>query len=394
MMGDRQLRFLVLSIALATVPRVSSAQQPVADVLRFLVTNQSVGTGSFERDQSAAQATSDAISRSLLATLATLPVSTSSGAFTYRLDPELGLVTRTTSTFGPLFTERALTVGRGVASVGLTTQHLRFTRLDDRNLRDGTLVTTANQFVDEAAPFDIDHLTLQLDANVATLFATVGVTNSLEVGVAAPLVALRLDGLRVNTYRGRTFTEASATANSVGLADIATRAKYTVVSQDGMSLAAAVDAHLPTGSQENLLGAGTASLRMLAVGSYEQGRLAVHANLGGTIGGLSRELMAAAAFGVAASDHVTLNAEVMVRRLSDPGRLVTVVAAHPTLRDVQTLRLGTGGSEVVGVTAAPGVKWNITGTWVLVAQAAIPLTEAGLTAPVVPFIGIDWTPGR
>ena len=57
-----------------------------------------------------------------------------------------------------------LTVGRGQASVGLTVQHLHFTALDGRSLGDGSLVTTANQFVDETVPFDVDRLTLVCDA--------------------------------------------------------------------------------------------------------------------------------------------------------------------------------------------------------------------------------------
>ena len=47
--------------------------QSVSDVLTFLLTNQSVATGSVERDRSAAQATSDTIARALRENLATLP---------------------------------------------------------------------------------------------------------------------------------------------------------------------------------------------------------------------------------------------------------------------------------------------------------------------------------
>ena len=82
----------------------------------------------------------------------------SSGAFVYRLNPALGTMERATQSFGPFFIERALTAGRHQASFGLTYQHLHFTSLDGRSLRDGSLVTTANQFTDETAPFDIDQL--------------------------------------------------------------------------------------------------------------------------------------------------------------------------------------------------------------------------------------------
>jgi hypothetical protein len=147
------MRALVVAAMLLGAATVAEAQQTVSDVITFLVTNtnQLVQTGNPDRDRSAAQATSDTISRALLANLATLPVSSSSGAFVYRLNPELGTVERATSTFGPFFVERALTAGEHEASFGLTFQQMRFTSLDGHSLRNGSLVTTANQFVDEAA---------------------------------------------------------------------------------------------------------------------------------------------------------------------------------------------------------------------------------------------------
>jgi hypothetical protein len=222
---------LIVAIGLAS-PRLAGAQT-VADVLTFLVTNQSVQTGSVDRDRDAAQATSDTISRALRANLATLPVTTSSGAFVYRLNPELGTVERATRSYGPFFVERALTAGRHQASFGLTFQHLRFTSLDGASLRDGSLITTANQFVDETAPFDVDALKLNIDADIATLYGNVGVTERMEIGFAAPMIALRMDGSRVNTYRGRAFTQATARASAVGLADLVVRTKYTLYDEDG-----------------------------------------------------------------------------------------------------------------------------------------------------------------
>ena len=48
-------------------------------------------------------------------------------------------------------------------------------------------------------------------------------TDALEIGFAAPFVSLYLDGSRVNTYRGRTFTQATATAHATGFADLVVR---------------------------------------------------------------------------------------------------------------------------------------------------------------------------
>jgi hypothetical protein len=383
-----------LAIAGLCAAAAPAPAQTVTDVLGFLVTNQSVATGSVERDRAAAQATSTTISRALAANLATLPVTSSSGAFVYRLNPELGTVERATRSFGPFFTERASTAGRHQASFGLTLQQLHFTSLDGRDLRDGSLVTTANQFTDETAPFDVDRLTLNIDASVATLYGNVGITDRLDVGVAAPLVALTLDGSRINTYRSRTFTQASASARAVGLADLVVRTKYTLFAEQSTGLAAVVDLRLPTGRQQDLLGAGSTSLKVGAIGSIEQGRMSAHANSGISIGGLARELTYGGAVALAASGHVSVIGELLGRWIDSPGHIVPVTAAHPGLAGVETIRLTPDASSLHLVTLVPGVKWNLTDTWVLAANVSIPLTSGGLTAPFTPFIGLDYALGR
>jgi hypothetical protein len=371
-----------------------ASAQSVSDVLTFLLTNQSVQTGSAARDRSAAQATSDTISRALLANLATLPVPTSSGAFTYRLNPELGTMERTSESFGPFFVQRAQSAGGGQASFGLTFQHLRFGSLDGRTLRDGSLVTTANQFTDEQAPFDVDQLRLDIDASIATLSGTVGVTDRVEVGFAAPMVSLRVDGSRINTYRGNAFTQATASAHAVGLADLVLRTKYTLYEETGSGVAAAVDVRLPTGRERDLLGAGSTSLKLSGIGSIESGRFSTHANAGISVGGLARELSYDGAVAMAATSRVTVIGELLGRWIDSPGHIVPVSAPDPSLAGVETTRLLPGASNLNMVTLVPGFKWNLSDTWVLAGNVSIPLTTAGLTAPLTPFVGLDYVLGR
>jgi hypothetical protein len=368
--------------------------QTVSDVLTFLVTNQSVATGSIDRDRDAALGTSDTISRALLANLATLPVTASSGAFVYRLNPALGTVERATQSFGPFFVERALTAGNRQASFGMTYQHLRFTSLDGRRLRDGSLVTTANQFTDERNPFDVDRLTLNIDASVATFYGNVGVADRLEVGFAAPFVALALDGSRLNTYRGRTFTQATASARATGLADLVVRTKYTLFDEDGAGVAASADVRLPTGRREDLLGSGSTSVKLSGIGSMESGRTSAHANAGLSLGGLATEISYGTAVAYAATSRVTVIGELLGRWIDSPGHIVQTSSAHPRLSGVQTLRLTPDASSLHILTVVPGFKWNLTDTWVVAGNVSIPLTKGGLTAPFTPFIGLDYALGR
>jgi hypothetical protein len=369
------------------------AAQTVSDVLTFLVTNQSVQTGNVARDRNAAQATSDTIGRALRANLATLPAPSTSAAFLYRLNPELGTVERATQTFGPSFVERAQTAGRNQVSYGLAFQYLRFDALDGKNLRDGSLVTTANKFTDEATPFDVDRLTLNIDANIATLYGSVGITDRLDVGVLLPIVSLQISGSRLDNYRGQAFMQATASSHAVGVADLIVRSKYALYINGGSGVAAAVDVRLPTGREVDLLGAGSASTKFSGIGSLESGRLSASANAGFTVGGLATELNYDGAVAIAATPRVTIAAELLGRRIDGPGGVVEVSTPHPTLAGVQTIRLTPDASALNSVTFVPGFKWNLSDTWVLAANVTVPLTSSGLTATFTPFIGLDYAFG-
>jgi hypothetical protein len=382
---------LAATLVLVFLARTASAQQTVSEVLEFLVTNQSVATGSVERDEAAAAATSATISRALLINLATIPIPSTSGAFAYRLNPTLGTMERSTQSFGPVLLDRALTSGAGTIDVGLTFQHLHYTALDGRNLRNGSLVTTANQFTDEAQPFDVDTLTLKIDADIATLYANAGIGSRVDIGAAVPVVALRVDGSRVNTYRGREFTQAAASANAIGVADVLVRGKATVFEQDGASVAAAVDLRLPTGRQADLLGAGRTSVRFLALGSLEGTRVAAHANAGVSVGGLADEISYGAGLAAAAGNRITFTAEAIGRWSDTPGDIQTVAQPHPTLAGVRTIRLLPGTSRLQTLLLAPGLKWNLSDTWVLAANVGVPLLKGGLRAPLLPFVSLDYS---
>jgi hypothetical protein len=378
--------FAVIVCVLISMPPASA--QTVSDILLFLLTNESVPTGSQADDRAAAEATADTISGALRVSLTTLPVPSSSSGFVYRLNPELGTVERRTPGFGPSFVERAQPVGRGQGSFGVTFQHLRFESLDGRNLRDGSFVTTANAFPDEATPFDVDRLTLAVDASIATLYGGVGVTDRLEIGFAAPLVLLRIEGSRVNIYRGRTFTQAT-----VGLADVFARAKYAVHDAPHAAVALALEVRLPTGRKEDLLGAGSTSTLASGIASFGRGKVTGHVDAGVPIGGLARELRYNGAVEVAAAPRLTIIGELLGRWVDTPGHIVPESVANQTLPGVQTVRLMPGPSTLRILTAVPSLKWNVSETWVLAASVTIPLTSSGLTAPMTPFVGLDyaWT---
>jgi len=383
-------RLLIAAILIAVTAMPAAAQQTPADVISFLVTNQSVQTGDFEKDRAAAAATRDTIARALQVNLATMPIATSSSGFVYRLDPELGTVSRVSDSFGTFFVERAMTTGRGRASFGASASTAGYDQLDGLNLRDGTLLTTANRFQDEPAPFDTEALALKIRTSTLTFFGAYGVTDNFEISGAVPVVQMNIDGTRVNVYRGQSFVQASGTASASGMADVALRAKYRLVTTRTGGIAAAAEVRLPTGNEELLLGAGSAALRLMGIASAESGAVGAHANFSIVRGGVSNEIAGSGAITLAATPTVTVAGELLFRRLMDVQQITTVTADHPTSTGVKTDRLGPGLSSATLSSAVTGVKWNVSGTFVLTGEVLWRIGKAGLTAPFTPTISLDY----
>lgn len=374
--------------------RPAAAQQSVSDVLSFLVTNRSIPTDDFARDEQAAAATRDTISGFLLSQLAALPISSSAGGFTYRLNPALGSVERSTDSFGPFFTERSLTVGQRRASFGVSYQHASFVNADGRDLRDGTLVSTASTLRGDTQPFDVETLTLKIRTETVTLTGNYGVTDRLDVGVAVPFVKLTLSGQRLDTYRGRAVVQATGSADASGLSDMVIRAKYNLMRRGGSGVSVGAESRLPTGDKDNLLGAGKGTFTPRAMASYESDRATVHGDIGYSLGGLSDELAYDGAVTVIPWSRLTLVGELVGRRLESSGKLTDTTTPHPTLTGVDTIRLTGVESASSRVIAVAGFKWNINGTWLLNANVLRPLTSTGLNARWVPTVAFDYSFGR
>jgi hypothetical protein len=384
---------VVFGVVLSATP--AHAQRTVADVLSFLLTNRSIPTADAAQDEAAAAATRDTISRLLLLELATLPTVSSSTGFIYRMDRDLGgTLVRSSQNFGPVFVDRSLTSGALHVSVGAAFQENRFNRIDGRSLSDGALISTAARFTGETEAFDVETVVIRLRTRTLSLSTTVGVSDRVDVSAVLPLVSLSLSGERIDTLRGTPTLQATASADASGVGDLVLRAKYNAFRSGGTGMAVGVEARLPTGAEENLLGAGELSIKPRLIGSVEYGPVSAHSELGYSIGGLTDELDYSAAVGLAAGPRVTFTAEMLGRRLESGGRITEKVAAHPRLVGVETIRL-TGVQEATYRTLAVGsLKWNVADTWLVSGSLLRSLTSTGLTARAIPYVAVEYSFGR
>lgn len=385
---------VALALGLLAVPaRPACAQQSLTSVLSFLLVNRSVSTGDFEGDQAAAAAARDALVGFLQTELATLPTNSPASGFVYHLDPAVGVPARVSDSFGPFFLERSLTIGSRQAAIGVAFTSASFDAIDGRNLRDGTLVSTASRLVGDVTPFDAETLTLRLRTQTATVSGTYGLGNRFDVSGAVPFVTVSMDGERVDTYRGTSVVQASASASASGLGDVRLRAKYSAIRRGASGLAAELEVRLPTGAEENLLGTGEAVYTPRAIASFEHGWLGVHGSAGYAFSKSADALELSTAFTAVVAPRVTLSAEYIGRRVASGNELVDVVAPHPTLVGVETIRLSAQPFVLNQGSIAGGVRWNPYGRWLVSGNVLHPLTSSGLTARWVASLTIDFSFG-
>jgi hypothetical protein len=340
------------------------------------------------RDEQAAIATSNMIANLFVLDLASLPSSSAAG-FTYHLDPALGTPIRSSESFGPIFTQRSLLAGQNHASFGVSYRSTNFTNIDGRSLRDGTLLSTASILRGDTAPFDIETVSLRIRTDTMTITGSYGITDRLDISAGIPFVHLSLQGERVDTYRGRRLVQARGTASASGFGDVVVRSRYNVLREGASGLAVSAEVRLPTGSPENLLGAGEIAFTPRVIGSVERDRVGVHGDVGYSFDNVSNALAYSAAVTVAAAPRVTVVGELLGRRLEALGRLVETTQPHPRLAGVDTIRLTSSGETTNRLVAVAGLKWNVASTWLMTASVLRSITSVGLNADYVPSITFD-----
>jgi len=369
------------------------------------------------------------LNRNIAYQLSSFPLGSSSGGFTFNLDPTLGTLSRTTESFGPLFAERALTSGKGKLTVGGSYVRNTFDRFEGRGLDDGSLQLTLTHFdIPGDNHFEGDlidsDLFLKLDTDTFAVFANYGVTDRLDVGVAVPVQRVKMDAVFALTvlplatqgdavpshfFAGGSLTgQLAESGDASGIGDVVLRGKLGLTSGDWGGVAAAVDVRLPTGDEENLLGTGATQVKGFLILSGGKSKFSPHLNAGYTftgdsdkLGVLPNELNYAAGFDAALTPRVTFTADVVGRSLLDAQRLVTTdvvyrfrranepvgTLPHSVTREEFTSEDGTLNMLLGSV----GLKLNPTGRLLISANVLFSLSKNnGLQDDITPVIAIDY----
>jgi hypothetical protein len=382
------------------------------------------------RSQENAQRILTQFNRAIATQIATFPVGSSSASFTYAYDSSLGVYNRDAQSFGPLFTERPLTAGKGKFSFGINYLDATYDRFEGKDLNGGDL-TLYLVHEDSAGDGSLEpffegdiigaDLSLDLQQQATVFFANYGLTQKLDVGVALPYLDLSLDArIRAGIERlatagdpnvhlfedgssEKTFEE-SGSANGVG--DVLVRTKYNFLRRSEVSLAGLLDLRLPTGNDEDLLGSGATQTKLALVAGGSPGRFSPRASLGYTFsfgsgiytGQLPDELGFSAGFDAVPHRRVTLTADLIGRTLFDTDRLVDrqrVFAFREqrssVIQNALRMETVTEKGNLTLLLGSAGVKVNVVGRLLLVANVLFAIGDRGLQDELTPVFGLDYS---
>lgn len=250
------------------------------------------------------------LSTSIATQLAILPIISPASGFTYKYDSSVGAFVRTSSSFGPIYTERAETIGRGKISFGVSYQRFRFGSLDGINLHDVPAVFTHIPGTGPGGavePYEADVIktsnNIDLNMDQTLLYGTVGITDRIDFSVAIPIESIRIgassdaqiirvsgtpitlpNGMMINPHefnaQGALTNTYTSNGSAAGIGDVTFRIKGSVLQKENMRVALAMDVRAPTGDAFELLGSGAVGIKPFVAVSLAGKRLSPHLNLG------------------------------------------------------------------------------------------------------------------
>jgi outer membrane putative beta-barrel porin/alpha-amylase len=388
--------------------------------------------------------------------LAILPIISPASGFTYKYDPSAGAFERSTTTFGPIYTERAETIGEGKFYFGVSYQRFRFDKLDGINLKKVPSVFEHVPIAGEPYESDViqasNNATLKMDQTM--FFGTVGLTNRIDVSLAVPIVSVRMEassddqiirvsGPKVTLNNGMTvdnpheFNAAgsltnvySSTGSATGIGDVTIRLKGSVFDNEKIRIALAMDYRIPTGDARELLGSGSTGIKpFLAISAG--GRVSPHVNVGYQWN--SRSILAGNLTGTTVSEDPTIEKVVIQNGPATTGHVPsnfffaggvdigltnrlslafdylgqTVFNAPQVFTSTfvtKNIPGGTGALSLPNIigknetmtlnSGAAGLKLNLFGGLLLTADVLFRMDNNGLRQDVTPLIALSRTFGK
>ncbi len=329
-----------------------------------------------------------------------------------------GLPVRTQTSSGPIFGERSQTLGKGRVMFGVNYSQFEFKTLRGQPMNDLSF-----KFVHEREPGDPDfendymevHTNLSVNLTAVTAFATFGLTDRIDLGVAVPLVRAAMDGSSVaniitfvnpsphffGTKTNPLYRATAAGSGSAsGIGDVSARLKVQLLKSDRVGFSILGDVKFPTGKEEDFLGAGETSYRGLGILSARLGAFSPHANVG--YEHWSRGLRNDSFLATLGFDHLLAPWATLAIDGISQWQIGENKTAFPAAT-IQTLRIGTATTiRTIDPTNIPdqkdhillgslGAKFSTGAGVVFVTNLIVPVMYGGLQPNLAWTVGMEYS---
>ena len=358
--------------------------------------------------------------------ISSFPLSATSVRISY--DFSSGSPVKVSSSLGPIFAETADTLGKGRMDMGFNYSYLsldEFRGLDTEDIRftfthlDLTGEGLLGENPNESDTIDL-FLDLDVNAQLFVFFATYGLTENLDVGIAVPVVRVEVSGNARAEIDSFTFpflgkanhnfgsdpfvpeleTEVPYGEDAMGIGDVALRFKFNLLRDTAVKLGFLLDVRLPTGNEDDFLGTGETNIRIAELLSKQFGDTTVHVNFGYErrpadldsdefeyVIGFDHKLSENLTVAVALLGSVDLNEEEAINLAPGSTRIVDRVGAGAVARDVDLSNVREDETDNP-VRASIGLRYKPSDQWVLLANVLVPLNDDGLTSDFTPTVGV------
>ena len=225
------------------------------------------------------------------------PVSSTGGGFTFQYDSELEVFTRTTDSLGPIFAERATTLGEKKINFGFSYTYIDYSKLQGKDLHNLKSIVFLDQKQKDKNLLQLD-FDVNVKSNLFSFYGTYGITDRWDISVLVPVLQVQFDvdstarilnrtrekgqGGKILGYSfdsGETIGD-SVSGASTGIGDIFLRSKYNLFTSEWIDFTPALDVKLQTGNEDELLGTGRTSIKPFLVFSKSITRFTPHFNVG------------------------------------------------------------------------------------------------------------------
>ncbi|HEX9728052.1 MAG TPA: hypothetical protein VGA37_06085 [Gemmatimonadales bacterium] len=359
--------------------------------------------------------------------VANIPISATSSGQTFRFVG--GVPVATSASPGPVFGERAQTLGRGRVLVGTNVNVFHFTSVRGVSLDDVQLnFTHANADFDgcdtifggdctlQGIPtLENDFIQLDLDMNLdvrSVMFAlSYGLFDWADIGVAVPIVTTSLratSSAQVVPFGGPSathfftgtpsnpnlFATRSIDGTATGLGDVAARLKVAVRQSGRANVALLGDVRFATGSAEDLLGSGSTAIRGLGIVSAQLDDFSPHINVGylhRTDSLQTDAMLATIGFDKLLAPWVGFAAD-LISELQVGENALTIPKPlrvdKPFRRLIPLTNIPNSRDDIIN--GAFGLKFLTSSGLTIVTNSLIPLNRGGLRATVAWTVGLEY----